>query len=313
MASDSDICIINDLKEGVLSCFRERVIRDHTLDMEIRREDIRIYYRGGRIIGIMKSNKRFAVDFDVKYFKYANKDEKPDLPNAIVTDSEGAKEWVRMIPVLKQSMDFYFSKHKKEERDFQQLVVRENNYGRIANSTDYFICDMEYDQGRKRFDLVAAHWPSTSSERKNNKNIGLAIIEIKYGQGSMDGSAGILKHIDDFRKFADNSKAVSKFKEEMEMSFKRKFELGLITGCEKHIESFNDTPNFILMLANHDPASESFRVAMLDIKDRIKKGHYESDWLRRIKIATANYFGCGLYDNAIYALDDFEKLYLNRI
>ncbi len=310
MTSESSICIIDALKEGLLGCFRERVIRDHTLDMEIRREDIRIYYRGGRILYITAATEGYKVDFDKNYFI---KNEFV-LPNGKVKNENDANEWVVTIPKLKQAMDLWLCHNPKEEREFQQLVVRENNYSSIAKGTDYFICDIEYVHNKNksgqnpRFDLIAAHWPSTPAARKDNTKVGLAIIEIKYGEGAIGGAAGILKHIEDYEMFIKNNDMLRKFKDEMENAFNNKRKLGLIDSCKKDIMSFNnEAPDLILMFANHDPATKA-------LKDAINKVRSEKpNTIDKIKFATANYFGCGLYDNAIYALNDFEKLYLNRI
>jgi len=88
-------------------------------------------------------------------------------------------------------MDFYFTKHMKEEREYQHLWVRENNYSSIANSTDYFIADIEYDNHKNaRFDIVAIEWLSDASIRKlkNGHNPKLVVIEMKYGDGAFRGS-----------------------------------------------------------------------------------------------------------------------------
>ena len=36
-------------------------------------------------------------------------------------------------------MDFYFSENSKPEREFQQLIARENNFSTIANQSEYFV------------------------------------------------------------------------------------------------------------------------------------------------------------------------------
>ena len=54
-------------------------------------------------------------------------------------------------------MDCYFGENRSDEREFQQLMVRDNNFGSIANSTDYYVCDIEYDSDNGRFDMIAVH------------------------------------------------------------------------------------------------------------------------------------------------------------
>ncbi len=99
-------------------------------------------------------------------------------------DFKSNQNWNEYFPEAKQVMDIYFSNHMHEEREFQQLAVRENNYSSIANGTDYFIIDIEYDNHKNaRFDLIAAEWPSKGSIRKLQKGFkpNLLIIEMKYG------------------------------------------------------------------------------------------------------------------------------------
>ena len=40
----------DDLTRGGLSWLTERVRQDHTLDLEIRADQIQVYYRGGRLM-----------------------------------------------------------------------------------------------------------------------------------------------------------------------------------------------------------------------------------------------------------------------
>ncbi len=76
-------------------------------------------------------NKFYSIFFDYKY----NKVEAPlpDLPNAINNKYE-ARAWVNSFQILKGIMDVYFSKYNKPDREFQQLVARENNFSTISNS-----------------------------------------------------------------------------------------------------------------------------------------------------------------------------------
>ena len=52
---------------------------------------------------------------------------------------------VKEVPIHKHDMDIYFSQNNKLEREYQQLIERENNYsGDVSHNTDYFILDIEY-------------------------------------------------------------------------------------------------------------------------------------------------------------------------
>lgn len=128
--------------------------------------------------------------FDRKYI--LAKDRAQIVPSRIFKlagsfNPEDVTTWIEAIPFLKQEMDWWFHLYPKTEREFQQLMVRENNFGGTAKSTDYFICDIEYANENGRFDLIAAHWRSSSIHRKDNKNVGLAFIEMKYME-QVDGT-----------------------------------------------------------------------------------------------------------------------------
>lgn len=48
-------------------------------------------------------------------------------------------------------MDWWFHKHPKYEREFQQVIARENNnHGKISNGTDYYIADIEFADGQRQ-------------------------------------------------------------------------------------------------------------------------------------------------------------------
>jgi hypothetical protein len=103
---------------------------------------------------------------------------------------------VAAFPVLKQVMDEYFSVHSKPEREFQQLLARENNHSTISNESEYFIADIEFADSdlRARFDLLGLRWDAS---RRGSGQCRPALFEMKYGDGALGGNAGLLKHLQD--------------------------------------------------------------------------------------------------------------------
>ena len=202
---------------------------------------------------------------------------------------------------MKQYMDFYFSGNKKEEREYQQLVVRENNYSSIANGTDYFIIDIEYDNhANARFDLVAVEWPSLASHRKLSKEFKpkLVVIEMKYGDRALSGTAGMKKHLDDFNLFISDSSAVLDFKSEMISIFSQKRELGLIPCLSSEensnpIKEFADDIELAFIIANHDPASTKLKTEL------------SSCGAISAKFITSNFMGYGIYKESIFDIKEF--------
>jgi len=292
---------VSTLKAGFFQPLLGLIKLDYTLCLEIREHYVNIYYRGGNIIRIEENQGAFRACFDRKYL---NKDltRVPDLPNNL-NGPRDIEAWINAIPILKHEMDLWFGDHPKNEREFQQLMLRENNFGNSAKSTDYFICDIEYANYTGRFDLIAVHWPSSSTGRKNNRDLRLAFIEMKYLDNALAGAAGLDKHIEDINTFLSESANLGNIKKEMKSLFKQKLELGLINN-QKSIESFSDDkPEFILALVNHDPESTILRKELANLPDCPNA---------EIKVATSNFMGYGLFSQGIYGLDEFlDKFEVN--
>lgn len=293
---------IENLKFGLLGPILSLTKLDFTLCLEIRDNYVNIYYRGGNIIKIKENQGLFKASFDKKYL---NKDltKVPNLP-VVLNSPEDIEAWIDAIPFLKHEMDIWFGKHPKNEREFQQLMLRENNFGNSAKGTDYFICDIEYANHTGRFDLIAVKWPSSSVCRKNNRNLRLAFIEMKYLDNALTGTAGLSKHVEDINTFLSKSENLENIKEEMKLIFNQKLNLGLINN-QKSIESFSEAkPEFILALINHDPESSILRNELMKLPDCPNTD---------IKVATSNFMGYGLYSHSIYGLDEFLRRFEDRI
>ena len=270
---------------------------DPTLCLELRGDSINIYYRGGNMMKIeQRYNDDFILSFDENYFATPNR---IDLP-----DSKDVNAWIEVAPKLKRAMDQWLGKHRNDEREFQQLLLRENNYGRIARSTDYYICDIEYQSESGRFDLVAVHWPSKSSKRKKAEDRRLVFIEMKYGDNALGGVAGIKSHIDKVNKFLSDPDKLGNFKKDMIGVFSQKRDLGLLE-CGKSLASFSDEkPLLLLAFANHDPEKSRLRSVLDNLPD---SPHAE------LRVATASFMGYGLYDQGIHTIDETRKRFRDYI
>ena len=225
--------------EGILSRIRDLVKFDTSLCLEIRNDCINIYYRGGSMMRIRaeESTDNYLVEFDENYFRYKERSLLQKLPRRVGTDGE-IKSWLTSVPHLKAAMDSFLGKHPKEEREFQQVILRDNNFGSIARSTDYYICDIEYQSQNGRFDMIAVQWPSNPSERKEIANRRLAFIEVKHGDGALEGTAGVRKHIEDVNAFASIPENLNQIKKEMIDIFNQKMYLDLI-DCGRNLKGFS--------------------------------------------------------------------------
>lgn len=294
----------NDLLSGDLSKILDLVQNDNTLDLEIRENYINIYYRGGNLIKIELKGGSYTFDFDFNYLT---------VDSPLKTDMELSfkdKNWLRYFTFTKQVMDYYFTKEKrKEEREYQQLVVRENNNSSIANGTDYFIVDIEYDIDRNaRFDIIAIEWISKPSIRKLQKAYKpkLVVFEMKYGDGALTDPSGIRKHLNDFKTFISNKATVDNFKQEMMVIFKQKRELGLIPCLSKasnknEVVKFDEEIEFVFLIANHDPAKGNFKQEIDNYSDLFAS------------FIVSNFNGYGLYKTNIYSCADFLERFPNQI
>ena len=298
---------LDDLKTGKLSSLLERVLADDTLDLELRGKCINIYYRGGSLFRITeKVSRTYEIFFDLNYCKT----EAWGKTGITVICNPTIEQAVKDIPYYKQAMDIYLGKSHKYEREFQQVLVRENNcHGIISRSTDYYIIDIEYadsNENRKsRFDIVALKWESKSSARRNPEKCSIALMELKYGDGALNNESGIKEHLNDLKSFMSIEKEkLDDFKKDIETVFKQKCQLGLVDGLqEKQYEvsiSF-ENPEVIFLFADHDPDSSVLVKELTDINYNDYKDVFD------IYIAEASYIGYGLYAPRMKELSIFQR------
>lgn len=247
----------NDLLGGILTPLLEHILNDNTLMLAIRENSINVYYRGGNILklGKIKNKREYRAFFDKKYAA-GTTFLLPRSPELIVSDTQ-IQEWISGFPDRKQIMDYWFTKNPKMEREFQQLVVRENNYSSISNATEYFIADIELTESNigARFDLLAFKWPS--AERKTDE-VQLALIEMKYGDSALKGRSGIVAHLKHLNKFLQSSENRKKLCDMAAGQINQLNELGLILHTKKEGRNFavgQDRFEVIFLFANHNPRS----------------------------------------------------------
>src|SRR5690554_5853276 len=300
----------NDLNKGFLNSLLDFVKKDDTLCLEIREDAINIYYRGGSLLQVTHRDNRYTAFFNPNYLisKSVQYIIIPPLltkKNKVIT-KENIERYLQAIPVMKQIIDFWIGENNTFEKEFQQLMIRENNTRNLAVGTDYFICDIEYAAGAAgRFDLVAVKWPSSGLERKKDNSLRLALIEMKYMDNALRGYSGLQDHINKTDLFL-RSKGFNKFIGETKTVFNQKLELELITN-KKAIKGFgSEKPEYILVLANHDPDSSI-------LYNELKNLNIPSGFGADLKVAVGNFMGYGLFSENIYDLKDFEKRFSRQV
>ena len=299
---------LKDLRSGELRPVLETVLCDDTLCLEIRNDYINIYYRGGNMLRIIEKPSGYKAEFDMKYCEHKTAESKFKQQ---ISEAKTIFNYITIIPFIKAEMDFYFHEHPKLERECQQLILRENNSTSLANDTDYYIADIEYanSQNGSRFDMLAVKWPSTSVARKNSLGLSLSFIEVKYGDNALVGAAGLSKHFADMESFLSADYADGIFTE-VETMLNQKIELGLVNGLRESTKISLDRdkkPEFVLLFANHKPASS---VLKRELETIINTDIYKRLYsLADTKIAVSNYMGFGLYENGVISLEDFLNEY----
>ena len=296
---------VNDMKEGCLKHLLDRVHEDATLFLAIRNKYINIYYRGGSLMKLVeKSEGTYVASFDDNYDDM--KRGLPELPKQIKA-AESTQKWIEAFPRLKEAMDLWFSRHPKLEREFQQVVARENNNSSVSNQTEYFITDVEYadNETGARFDMLAIKW--LRSKRKQGCSCIPALIEMKFGDSALSGSAGLEKHLTDFTKFISEG-AYQKSLKAMEVQFAKMRELKLIRfgsrGNDYEVSlDVNDRPEVIFLLAGHNPDSTKLST-FLNTLNEMDLETLPFD----LKFYVANFAGYGLHDKCMYNLEEFSKL-----
>ena len=299
--------MFKDFQEGgMLHDLLDYVQSDDTLDLEFRGEGrANIYYRGGSLFCIERSGDGYTLAFDTQYCTECDEglEKTPSLRAA-----------VGLIPLYKHAMDVWFAKNRKYEREFQQVVVRENNrHGAISHASDYYIVDIEYayndnvsdKKTQARFDMIAVKWLSKSNERQNPLAPTLAIIEMKYGDGALGGSAGLKKHLEDFGTLVKNGE-LDDFCADYSNVFNQKCALGLIPGKESaRIKITQRDIELIFLIANHDPDKTGLATIVAEIADLTMEYPYP------IRFAYASMMGYCLYANQMKSLEEMQE-FLNK-
>jgi hypothetical protein len=295
------------LEDGMLYPVLDCVRKDQTLMLAIRENYVNIYYRGGNILRISeKTNDSYKAEFNSEYDKF--KQGLPDSP-PVISIKEDAGEWINSFLYRKGVMDEYFSNHEKTEREFQQVIARENNQSVISNESEYFITDIEFADSalKARFDMTSICWPAAT--RKTGNNCHVALIEMKYGDNAIDGNSGLIKHLEDMTVLISDKDRYAQLMSMVESQFNQLDQLGLLNfnkGTSKAKVKLDpaDKPEVIFILANHNPRSSKLK----DILDDPKMKKFKDSQLFDLRFFAASYSGYGMHIRNMLPLSEFRKL-----
>ncbi len=309
---------VADLKQGILSSLLARVKEDDTLMLALRGGYINIYYRGGNLLKIEKK-ENYKASFDTNYCRgdFPVPIQLPDFTSSIpISNKHDADKLVDAVPALKHAMDRYFVTQKhKPEREFQQLVARENNSSTISNETEYFIVDIEVAGvlPHARFDMLAVRW--MRNERKKQGSLVPVLIEMKYGSKALKGTSGLDAHFNDADALLNDKEQWEDLRKGMEEQVNQLDELGLLNfnrsaSVKRLVIDPEARPELIFLFANYNPASENLANILNTLDAQVatdKKGY-------NILFSTSCFSGYGMHRACMLHLPEFkamvEKLYL---
>ncbi len=301
---------INDLKAGLLAPILKRVKDDGTLMLAIREDYINIYYRGGNILRLteLKPGNAYNPFFDPKYNK-TNK-QLPNLPPRIQCQKD-IDDCVSALPFLKEVMDLSFNKNGKPEKEFQQLVAKENNNSSISNETEYFISDIEFSETEigARFDMLGIRWPATTSSRSSGQGCRPAFIEMKYGDNALKNGSGLISHLVDMQSLIKNKRKYNDLLSNNEKQFSQLNELGLIQCKATTSVSFDRSkpPEIIFLIANHNPRSSRLK----QIIHNSKLYKFDQSEIADLRFFVSSFAGYSLHTDCMKNLQEFREL-LNK-
>jgi len=299
---------MNDLKNGLLTPIVDRVKKDDTLLLSIRDAAINIYFRGANLLRITDSNgyrSRFDDAHDLSPGKrdYA----KLDLP-PVISNLVEAEKWVSAFANLKEIIDLSRGKNPQPEKEFQQVVARENNRSGISGKTEYFIADIEKSESEigARIDMAAVRWPEKG--RKDYNNYRVSFIEMKYGDAALGGRSGLVKHMADMVEFLSVNGNYARMVAMIDSQFHQLMELNLIeTGLSERTPDTQinaaSKPEFVILIANHNPRSDKL---LSILREPEFKKHADSE-LFDLKFVSGNGGGYALYEKYMLSYAQFVQ------
>lgn len=321
MARELSSKFMNDLHEnGPLYPFLEFVRKDTSLDMQIRPDEVHIYYRGIALLIVRLRAGKYDMLFNQNYLTKSYHVEMPSVDNTLMNDPE---RWVGMFAELKTCIDVYLSCNEKtvyscEEqvvvKDFLQTTMRENTYSAVASKTDYHITDIDclstfFTGAVVRFDMLGLYLP-TEVGAMVDPNPALAIFSMRFGTMNLVGPYGIIPFLEKMFKLVEGTNALAELAEEVKNVFYQRKRLMLPGSQVENEKGIHDVasqkPHLVINLANQEPQgshltelmnSKHFRSALGLLHDAVD-----------IKFVHSRMMGYGIYRKCLYSIDEVSEV-----
>jgi hypothetical protein len=281
------------LSSGALCPLLTRVKRDASLDLHLHRGEVDIYYRGAKLVTVSRRDDGYTFAVQKMYLL----ERAPQLTESVLVRSEAeCTEWLKRLPLLKDTIDLALGWGERE-REALQLLVRENNTLVAGGASDYWVVDREYGTVAGQFDALALYWPSQGAGRRSQRPQGLALIETKFGEEALDNDAtGLAAYVRSAQSLAPRYQEIAANAWDV---FRQKHTLGLINhaGTPEVEHRLSGRLEVLLVLVDHDPHSPR----LLEELSRVEMNG-EVD----VYVAQASNFGYALHRSRMVPLEDFR-------
>lgn len=299
---------IRDLQEGVLKNILKYVKSDTTLAMEIRKDCINIYYRGGSLLKIKEENNLYNGYFDKNYIKSENSQSVIVECISNINSISKANKLIECIPKIKQQMDLWMKVEKPNggEREYKHLIAKENNYGNIGRNTDYFIGDIEYRGNNNKnylFDMIGVKWDVEDSA---TKSLDLSLFQMYYPDKSLGLSQNYIEDLKNINDFLEDKELLKSLKSELKEIYKVKSALGLLYPYDEIDIDFSDKIEIIYIFVNPNTKDDKLKNILTDIVN--SKEYASLSKISDIKISKSSFMGYGLYSDNMVNLEDVINL-----
>jgi len=250
--------------------------KDQDLDVQIRKDYLNIYYKGG---SIAKVSSEKSVVFDKFYFYLDMKNiptkdirkndiigKKLKLQRDILTSKFRDRKYEDYFVNAKEIMDKWLNINPKPERQEQHKLSIENQY----NKSDYTIIDLEY-QVSTLSDFTCSYIPEGKDNAKKprfdiiaiNREGKLCVIELKKGIGALGNTSGLKEHWDCYQQSIGRNH--QPFMIEMEKLLEQKQTFNLI---DKQVKIINPIPEFMFAYSYDDkkPTKDQDKAFQMEYK-----------------------------------------------
>ncbi|SIN97601.1 hypothetical protein [Halodesulfovibrio marinisediminis] len=320
MARELSSKFIEDLKEGgTLYPFLEFVRKDTSLDMQIRPDEVHIYYRGIALLIVRLRVGKYDMLFNQNYLTKSYEVDLPSVDNTLMDDPE---RWVEVFADLKTCIDVYLSCNEKtvyycEEqvvvKDFLQTTMRENNYSAVAPRTDYHITDIDCQSSFStgtimRFDMLGLYLP-TKAAAQIDPNPALAVFAMRFGSMNLTGPHGLMSFLEKLFKLVEGSHALEELATEVEKVFYQRKRLllpgSMVGPKEGFTEIIRNKPHLVINLANLEPEGGQLGklIRSNELQNVVRLLRDSMD----VKFAHSRFMGYGIYRKCLYSLDEIAK------